>query len=203
VVLTSDHGDQLGDHWLMEKLGYWDASYHVPLIVRDPRAPAEAAGRRVEAFTEHVDVLPTVLDWMDAELPAQCDGRSLAPFLSERGAAPDDWRMEVHWEWDFRNPTQHVAEDLLGLTMEQCSVNVIRDSRWKYVHFAGMAPLLFDLTTDPDQFVDLAGDPAHAPVVAAYAQKLLSWRMRHADRALTSTVLTPLGPISRVDPRIG
>ena len=39
--------------------------------------------------------------------------------------------------------------------------------------------------------------------VAAYAQKLLSWRMRHADRALTSTVLTPLGPISRVDPRIG
>ncbi len=72
----------------------------------------------------------------------------------------------MHWEWDFRSPTQHVAEDLLGLTMEQCTLNVIRDHRWKYVHFAGMAPLLFDLIDDPDQFVDLAGDPAHAPVVA-------------------------------------
>jgi len=203
VVLTSDHGDQLGDHWLMEKLGYWDASYHVPLIIRDPRAPASTAGRLVAAFTEHVDVVPTVLEWMGVEIPAQCDGRSLQPFLGEAGAAPDDWRTEVHWEWDFRNPTQHMAEDLLGLTMEQCAVNVIRDLEWKYVHFAGMDPLLFDLTADPDQFVNLAADPTYAPVVARYAQKLLSWRMRHADRTLTSTVLTPLGPFSRVDPRVG
>ena len=128
---------------------------------------------------------------------------ALSPFLTGSGTAPDDWRTEVHWEWDFRSPTEHVAEDLLGITMEQCSVNVIRDAKWKYVHFAGMAPLLFDLAEDPDQFVDLAGDAAHAPVVAAYAQKLLSWRMRHADRTLTSTVLTPLGPITRVDPRVG
>ncbi len=37
VVLTSDHGEQLGDHWLTEKLAWFDQSYHVPLIVRDPR----------------------------------------------------------------------------------------------------------------------------------------------------------------------
>ncbi len=45
VVLTSDHGDQLGDHWLMEKLGYWDESYHVPMIVRDPRSSGGRARR--------------------------------------------------------------------------------------------------------------------------------------------------------------
>ena len=33
VVLTSDHGEMGGDHWLLEKLGFWDESYHVPLIV--------------------------------------------------------------------------------------------------------------------------------------------------------------------------
>ena len=37
VVVTSDHGEMGGDHWLLEKLGYWDESYHVPLIVVDPR----------------------------------------------------------------------------------------------------------------------------------------------------------------------
>jgi len=203
VVLTSDHGDQLGDHWLMEKLGYWDASYHVPLIVRDPRASVSTRGRRIDAFTEHVDVVPTILEWLGAEIPLQCDGRSLAPFLGEDGTAPSDWRTEGHWEWDFRSPNGHLAEDLLGLTMEQCSLNVIRDTCWKYVHFAGMAPLLFDLAEDPDQFVDLAGDAAYAPIVAEYAQKLLSWRMRHAERTLTGTVLTSSGPVSRVDPRVG
>ena len=50
VVLTSDHGDQMGDHWLMEKLGWWDESYHVPMIVRDPRAPPTARGRRVDGL---------------------------------------------------------------------------------------------------------------------------------------------------------
>ena len=47
--------------WLMEKLGYWDASYHVPMVVRDPRVTAESRGRRVDAFTEHVDVTTWVL----------------------------------------------------------------------------------------------------------------------------------------------
>ena len=43
VVLTSDHGEMGGDHWLLEKLGFWDESYHVPLIVVDPRAEADGA----------------------------------------------------------------------------------------------------------------------------------------------------------------
>jgi len=214
IVLTADHGDQLGDHWLMDKLGYWDESYHVPMIVRDPRAagsPASAAGstgsgsavgRRIDDFTEHVDVMPTILEWLGLDVPAQCDGRSLMPFVAGDGA-PDRWRREVHWQWDFRSPTTHLAEDLLGITMDECTLVVIRDHRWKYVHMAGMAPLLFDLEADPHQFVDRSADPACAPVVAEYAQKLLSWQLRHADRALAGTLLTPEGPVSRVDPRIG
>ena len=46
VVLTSDHGEMGGDHWLLEKLGYWDESYHVPLIVVDPRPKRTAAAAR-------------------------------------------------------------------------------------------------------------------------------------------------------------
>ena len=61
IVLTSDHGEMGGDHWLLEKLGYWDESYHVPLIVVDPRPEADASrGRVVDAVTESVDILPTI-----------------------------------------------------------------------------------------------------------------------------------------------
>jgi len=87
--------------------------------------------------------------------------------------------------------------------MEQCTLDVIRDDRWKYVHLAGMPPLLFDLVADPDQFVNRAADPACAAVVAEYAGKLLSWRMRHAERTLTGTELTADGVVTRVDARVG
>ena len=94
VVLTSDHGEMGGDHWLLEKLGYWDESYHVPLIVVDPRAEADGSRGSVQrAVTESVDVLPTICEFLGAEVPLQADGWSLAPFLRgepapDTGAAP-------------------------------------------------------------------------------------------------------------------
>lgn len=201
VVLTSDHGDQMGDHWLLEKLGWWDESYHVPLIVRDPRPAAGGSrGRRIDAWTEHVDVTPTICSWLGIEVPLQCDGRPLQPFLHD-DAPPDDWRTEAHWEWDFRNPQLHLAEDLLGVSMEECCLAVLRDKSWKYVHFATGSPLLFDLRADPDQLVNRAGDPACASVVADFAQRMLSWRMRHDERTLTGHLVTSDGLVVRRDPR--
>src|ERR1700743_3374952 len=94
IIFTSDHGEQMGDHWLLGKCGYFDASYRIPLIVRDPRGLADASRREiVESFTENVDVMPTMLDALGLDIPVQCDGRSLAPIL-EIGRAPANWRAE-------------------------------------------------------------------------------------------------------------
>lgn len=208
VVLTSDHGDQMGDHWLIEKLGWWDESYHVPLVVRDPRPAADATrGVTVDAWTEHVDVTPTICEWLGIEVPLQCDGRPLQPFLHVREgpangpATPDDWRAAAHWEWDFRNPQLHIAEDILGVPMEHCCLAVIRDENWKFVHFGTGESLLFDLEEDPDQLVDRATDQTCAPVLAEYAQRMLSWRMRHDERTLTGHLVTGDGLVVRRDPR--
>lgn len=207
VLLTSDHGDQMGDHWLIEKLGFWDESYHVPLIVCDPRPEADASrGRVVRAPTEHVDVLPTLCAWMGVAVPLQCDGRALDPFVlgAPRPGGSDGWRTAVHWEWDFRSPWLCQAEDLLGVPMEQCCLNVVRDARWKYVHFGTdpdvLPPLLFDLGADPDQVEDLVRDPGHQDVVADRCGELLRWRMRHDERTLTGHLLTPEGLRVHRDP---
>ena len=196
VVFTCDHGEMLGDHWLWGKPGYFDPSFHIPLIIRDPRQGADGArGRVVEDFTEAVDIMPTILDWLGLEAPPQCDGRSLRPFLE--GGTPVDWRREVHWEYDFRDPVEQRPETALGLASDQCTLNVIRDRRYKYVHFTALPPLLFDLEADPQELVNLAEDPAHASVVLAYAQKMLSWRMRHDERTLTGMFLTKDGVVER------
>jgi arylsulfatase A-like enzyme len=192
VVLTSDHGEMLGDHWLTDKLGYFDEAYHIPLVIRDPSAEARASvGRVVERFTENVDVMPTVLDWLGAETPVQCDGRSLLPFLA--GDEPDTWRSEAHWEFDFRDPVNRFAEKLLGISIDQCSLNVIRDERYKYVHFTALPPLFFDLRRDPHELEDRSRDPEYAPLVLEYAQKMLSWRMENDERTLTGLFVGPGG----------
>ena len=201
VVLTSDHGEMLGDHYLLHKLGWFDASYHVPLLVRDPRPAFDVArGRVVDRFTENVDVTPTILDLLDADVPSQCDGRSLVPWLS--GESPPDWRDEVHFEFDFRDPDSDLLERALGITIEECSLAVLRDDHGKYVHFAGLPPIFFDLDDDPDQTVNRADDRACAPRVLEYAQRMLSWRARHQDRTLSGMKLHPQkGLVERHAPR--
>jgi len=190
IIFTSDHGEQLGDHHLLGKIGYFDESFHIPLIIRDPRRRA-TSGRVEAAFTESVDVMPTIIDWLGGTAPAHVDGSSLLPFLD--GHRPEDWRAEVHYEYDFRNVFYSSPEEELGVGMDEASLAVIRDGKWKYVHFAALPPLLFDLEADPHQFTNLAADPAHAAVVRDYAQKMLGWRMRHADRSLTGLRSSPEG----------
>ena len=201
VIFTSDHGEQMGDHWLLGKGGYFDESFHIPLIVRDPRPRADAGrGRVVERFTESVDVVPTLLSAIGAEVPPACDGRDLAPFLDGE-PPPANWRTEAHWEYDFRNAAGDAAERALGLTLHQCALAVVRGEAWKYVHFTALSPLFFDLAADPGEFVNRAADPVRAGEVLAAAQKLLSWRMNHEDETLTHIALTSRGPVSRPSPR--
>ncbi len=161
------------------------------------RAPGGAAdrvrGRVVKAFSESIDIMPTVLDMLDHDIPLQCDGASLRPFLA--GQNPEGWRTEVHWELDFRDRVHGQAQAELGIGLDDCSLTVIRDERYKYVHFAALPPLFFDLDRDPGECENLAADPDHASRVLTYAQKMLSWRLTHAERTLTGIRLTPQGPI--------
>jgi arylsulfatase A-like enzyme len=200
IVFTSDHGEQLGDHWMLGKAGYFDESFHVPLIIRDPSAVAGGTrGRVVEAFTEHVDIMPTLLTYMDLPVPPQCDGAALQAFL--RSAGPQRWRTHAHWTYDFRDASFDGPEQALGLTLHQCNLAVIRDRRFKYVHFAGLEPLLFDLASDPGAFVNLARSEAHRAVALDYAQALISWRLRHEDQTLTHMMASAQGLLSRPAPR--
>jgi len=200
IIFTSDHGEQLGDHWLMSKQGFYDQSYHIPLIIRDPRREADASrGTRITEFSESVDLMPTMLDWLGLDIPSQCDGFSLLPALSA-GAVPDGWRTEAHWECDFRNVRDDYVEKHLGLTMHQCGLSVIRDHRYKYVHSAGLAPLFFDLQQDPGEFVNQAENPEYQSRMLEYAQKMLTWKINHADRGLTETSLGEGGAVTRRAP---
>ena len=200
VIFTSDHGEQMHDHWLISKLGFYDESYHIPLIIRAPGSAADTTrGTQIESFTENVDIMPTLLDALNLEIPGQCDGFSLMPAI-ESGRLPDAWRKEVHWEFDFREVREKQVDEVLGITMHQCNLTVIRDQRYKYVHFSALPPLLYDLQKDPGEFVNQASNPEYQSIVLKYAQKMLSWKMNFTDRGLAETSLGRSGAVTRRAP---
>jgi arylsulfatase A-like enzyme len=193
IVLTSDHAEMMGDHFMLGKGGYFDQSYHVPLIVRAPGA--RRAGKIVDEFTEAVDVAPTILDLIGGAAPNWLDGRSLAPFVEDRKMK--DWRDCAHWEFDFRSVSKQSAEEHFGITSQQCNLAVIRSDKAKYVHFGGgLPPLLFDLEDDPAELRNRANDPAYRGLRLEFAERLLSWRAEHLDQTLALMELTEDGPVS-------
>lgn len=172
IVITSDHGDYLGDHWMGEKELFHECSVRVPLIIVDPRAEADATrGTVSDALVEAIDMVPTFVE-AAGETPTyhRLEGQSLQPLLFGSDAGDDSWRDAVFSEIDY---APYQAQDLLDTDIDRSRGYMLRTRRWKYVHFTGFAPQLFDLENDPDEFQDLGQDPAHAPVRDDMHQRLL------------------------------
>jgi len=150
----------------------------------------------VGALTEAIDVMPTILNWYGLPIPRACDGTSLRPWL--HGETPTAWRDAVHFEYDLRGGWPRAGVPPLGLGLDEASLAVTRTAAWKYVHFATLPPVLYDLRADPGEMRNVAGDPAYAGLLAHAAGRMLSWRLKHADRTLTHLCATPNGLVDRI-----
>jgi arylsulfatase A-like enzyme len=179
IIFTSDHGDHLGDHGLGEKELFYEQAVRVPMIVVDPRPDAAATrGTVSDAFVESVDIVPTILDALGLDpAPHVVEGRSLLPLLEGRGA--HGWRDAVFSELDY---SFRAARLRLGRTVDECQAWMVRTDRWKYVHWQGMRPQLFDMRSDPDELVDLGDAPGHEAVRAEMKDRLFDWMLRSKTR---------------------
>ncbi|MEM9059010.1 MAG: sulfatase-like hydrolase/transferase [Pseudomonadota bacterium] len=183
IVLTSDHGDYLGDHWLGEKDLFHDCSARVPLIIYDPAPEADATrGTVCDALVEAIDLAPTFVEAAGAEPPDHIlEGRSLRPWLW--GETPD-WRDFAVSEYDYSR-TPMAAR--LGVSPKDARLFMIADHSWKFMHAeGGFRPMLFDLEADPQELDDLGASPDHAEVIAMMYQRLAKWSRRCSQRTTIS-----------------
>lgn len=182
IVFTSDHGDYLGDHWLGEKELFHDTIVHVPMLVVDPRPQADATrGQTLDTLVEAIDLVPTFLDAMDLpQAPQWLEGRSLVPLL--HGQTPQPWRQYVVSEntYAFRDDVRLPV----GRSVEGCQMTMLRTERWKYIHYEGLTPQLFDLQQDPQELKDLGRSDGHAAVREELQRQLFDW-LRNRKRMTT------------------
>ncbi|MGJ8625892.1 MAG: sulfatase-like hydrolase/transferase [Sulfitobacter sp.] len=183
IVVTSDHGDYMGDHWMGEKDLFHDPSVRVPLIIYDPSSEADGTrGTVCDALVESIDMAATFID-VKGDVPTHIiEGRSLLPFL--RGKTPEHWREFAVSEYDYSATPEAKA---LGLHPKQARLFMLVDHDWKCV-FAdgGFRPMLFDLRNDPDELVDLGASDARADVIALFRERLSAWARRPSQRTTMS-----------------
>jgi arylsulfatase len=161
IIFCTDHGDMLGDHNLWRKTYAYESSARSPIMLRWPKSWGmdNKRGTALRQPVELRDILPTMLDAVGENIPAEMDGGSL---LSLVRGDDTNWRKWIDLE-HFR------CYD------ESNHWNALADDRWKYV-FSGYdcSEQLFDLREDPGELHDLASE-------TAYRSRLAEWRGEMID----------------------
>ena len=186
IVLTSDHGDYLGDHWLGEKELFYEEVARIPLIVVDPSPAANGTrGAKDDRFVESIDLIPTFMELAGCEeLPDHwLEGRSVAPLL--HGEKDVEWRDAVFCECDYA--IRH-ARNTLNLGPEDCRSYMVRNERWKFALYEGFRPQLFDLENDPGELNDLGDTAEYVAVRREMSDRLFEWMRKRKLRTSLSNV---------------
>ena len=156
VVLTSDHGESLGEHGeRTHGVFIYDATVKVPLVMRGPGIDP---GVRVSSLVGLIDVMPTVLGLAGIEIPASVDGHDLRHLVTGE-VSIDDGRA-VYLE-SFLPQFNFGWSPLRGL----------RTARWKYIR--GVAPELYDLEADSRELDDVTAQ--RSEVAAEMETRLLGF----------------------------
>ncbi len=172
VVVWSDQGMHFGEKENWEKFTLWERSTRVPLVIVAPGVTR--AGAKVSSPASLIDLYPTLCELSGLPIPAQCEGTSLVPQLRDP-AAP--------------RTIPALTTQTLGLQ----SGHAVRDGRWRYIRYFDGFEELYDHTTDPEEFTNLAAKPEFAAAKArlrAWLEKTkapLDGRYRRAD----GTVVRP------------
>ncbi len=152
VIYTTDHGDSIGEHGLINKQCSYEGSVGVPLIVAGPDLPP---GRRIDHPVTLVDMYPTIMDLADLTAEPDRPGRSWIPLIL--GDSPD--RPDYAFSEFHGNFLRHTWYMLVR-------------GKYKYTYYVNERASLFDVERDPREDHDLALDPQYAPVLEEFERVL-------------------------------
>ncbi len=152
VIFTSDHGYNLGEHTMWQKLSLFEESTRVPLIISAPDHE-RSAGKKSRALVELVDLYPTILDFagLSDKAPANLDGLSLRPLL--------------------KNP-ESAGKKKMAYTVTRRPGESIRTDRYRYNSWGDQGEELYDHESDPNEFTNLVGSEQYSSVLEEMRQLL-------------------------------
>lgn len=154
VIYTSDHGENLGTRRLWGKSNMYEEANAVPMILSGPGVPA---GKVSTTAVTLADIAPTILDAVELGETARAEGLPGRSLL-EIAAGEDD-------------PERIAFSEYFAAAADRATF-MIRRGAYKYIHYVGYEPELFDLESDPEEIDNLATNPAYRSRVDEYEGSL-------------------------------
>lgn len=174
VIFTSDNGFMCGSHGYGSKVLPYEESSRVPLIVMDPREPANERGVRCNALCCSADIAPTILALSHTAAPVDVDGKSMLPLL-------DDNTAMIHDAAPLINVWGPAATHSLAVVTKN----------WKYIYWPysqdGFTPReeLYHTGVDPLELRDLSAEPQSKTALhrmqAVYDRQVETWKRLAVD----------------------
>ena len=198
IVLTSDHGDYMGDHFLGDKDWFHNEIVNIPMIVVDPRASADPTrGTSSNDLVEAIDLLPTFVEAVGGQLADTepwLEGDSLIPVLHGDPAVGAQ-RVVCETDYGFLEMANHLPPTD---RVRERRATMLRNDRYKYILSETGPNLLYDLEDDPDEFVDRSSDPGRATIVADLHDQLFEWfRTRNHDPTYADATMSGMAQPGR------
>ncbi len=154
IVFASDHGDMLGHRRMLQKRYFYERSVRIPLIFSFPGHWKQ--GIRLSNIVSLLDLFPTFADFIDAPLPDDLPGKSLLPTLVN-GSEPED---------------RIIFSEYHGEGVHAPCFMACRDD-FKYIYVHGHEERLYNVSEDPNEYVNLIGDEKYSKVVSELKKSLL------------------------------
>ena len=176
VVLTSDHGEMMGNHGILGKTVMYEESIKVPMVVRVPWLNGDQ--KDIAGNFSHIDTVPTLLSLMGQPVPENIPGRDLTPVLNGDETLEND-DVFIQWNRSDGHPLPGEAE--VNPQMQTPWRTVVTSDRWKLNLSAHDQCEMFDLNSDPNEMLNLYEHPAHASRVGELTQKLRQWQQDNDD----------------------
>ena len=177
VVFTSEHGEMLGDHGLLEKRTLYQESVKVPLLMRVPWV--SDSQRSVPGHVSLIDLAPTLLDLMGDPVPAHLDGESRLPVLTGQDTLDDN---DVFVQWNGRGDRE-LGSSEIDRAVSAAWRSMVSADGWKLNLCASDQCELYDLNTDPHEQINLFGEPAQRVRLRDMAASIRGWMESLGDTA--------------------
>ena len=194
LVFTSEHGDLVGSHAMLELRSFYEPVSRVPMLVRLPWLDREQ--RVVDGNFSQIDLLPTLLELLGQPVPTHLQGVSRADVLAGDATLEGNDVFMQHNGYGDRDLTSEESRPTLSRekAAEMNYMNnlpwrsVVTADRWKLNLCAGDQCELFDLNTDPYEMTNLYDDPAERDRVRRMAARIRVWQDSTGDTAPLPTV---------------
>lgn len=163
IIYMGDNGFMWGEHGLIDKRNFYEASARVPMLAYCPEIIAP--GTVVEDMVQNIDIAPTVMAACGLEKASHMRGASFLPMLKGEDA-PEDWRQRIYYEyfWEYAFPQTPTT---FG----------VRTDKYKYIHYHGIWDTneFYDLENDPDELHNLIDSPEHQNIIGQLDRDLFNW----------------------------